>query len=232
MRLFILTILTLVVLTSCDNSDSTNSSNDKNSGAKDISFNLNDYSKSTLDSETKYALAHMWNEEKLAYDIYLALYKLYPDTKQFYNIATKSEVKHISAVEDLVKRYDINITNLGDYTIDYSEAELRALKAGEFAVPKIQTLYDQLYAQGKISKIEALGVGCMVEVVDVDDLDEFIKLSSDANDLIATFEYLKKGSFNHYWAFDKGLKNSGVSDGCCSLGSSYCKTQDEYPKVN
>jgi hypothetical protein len=33
---------------------------------------------------------------------------------------------------------------------------------------------------------------------------------------------------NNYWAFDSGLINIGISEGCCSLGDEYC--QPEYPK--
>ncbi len=46
------------------------------------------------------------------------------------------------------------------------------------------------------------------------------------------FTVLRDASYNHYWAFDKGLKDLGVSDGCCSLGTidgiNYCHS--EYPK--
>ena len=78
----------------------------------------------------------MWNEEKLAKDIYLELNKVQPQ-KQLENIATRSEVKHEQMVEDLVQKYDINITNLDTYEIKYSEAELRALPAGKFGVDAI-----------------------------------------------------------------------------------------------
>ena len=60
----------------------------------------------------KYTIAFMWNEEKLAKDIYLELNLIYP-TQQLENIATKSETMHQALVEDLVQRYDLNITNSG-----------------------------------------------------------------------------------------------------------------------
>ncbi len=191
---------------------------------------LSAYPLATLTNDQKYALAYMWNEEKLAKDIYLALNELYP-TNQFYNIATRSETKHEAAVEDLVQRYDINITNLQDYTVNYSEEELRALPAGTFGVDKIQELYDALYAKGSQSKVDALQVGCMVEVTDVDDLDKFITTAEEVNatDLVKVFEFLRAGSYNHYWAFDKALKAEGVAEGCASVGAEYAKTPEEYP---
>ena len=191
---------------------------------------LSTYPMATLTNDQKYSLAYMWNEEKLAKDIYLALNELYP-TNQFYNIATRSETKHEAAVEELVQRYDINITNLQDYTVNYSEAELRALPAGTFGVDTIQELYDALYAKGSQSKIDALQVGCMVEVTDIEDLDRFIATAQEVNatDLVTVFDRLRAGSYNHYWAFDSALKAEGVAEGCASVGEAYAKTAEEYP---
>ncbi len=191
------------------------------------SINLNDYTQDALNDEQKYALAYMWHEEKLAYDIYLALNTLYP-SKQFENIATKSESQHITLVQNLVAWYDLNITNIPDYTINYSAEELSSMPAGVYAIDEIQKLYDDLYAKGKSSQQAALEVGCMVEVTDVNDLDIDIEAAGDNAALVDTFNILRDGSYNHYWAFDKGLKNSGVTEGCCSLGVEYC--HDEYPQ--
>ena len=193
--------------------------------------NTNTIVSNQLSDEQKYSLAYMWNEEKLAKDIYLALNKLTPHNT-LYNIATRSEVRHEASVENLVKQYDINITNLKDYTVSYSEEELRALKPGEYAVPEVQELYNALYEKGSKSLKDALEVGCMVEVTDVNDLDEYIEIAKDNSNLISTFDFLRRGSYNHYWAFDRALKNLGVKEGCCVLGSEYCKTKEEYPSSN
>ena len=186
---------------------------------------------SNLTEEQKYTLAYMWNEEKLAKDIYLALYEMWGQ-RTFYNIATRSETRHEEAVESLVQKYDINITNLENYEIRYSEEELKALAPGEYSVPEVQELYDTLYAKGSQSLQDALEVGCMVEVTDVNDLNEDIEIAEGAEDLVLVFGFLRSGSYNHYWAFDRALKNIGVSEGCCSLGAEYCKTPEEYPSSN
>ncbi|WP_456450093.1 DUF2202 domain-containing protein [Hydrogenimonas sp.] len=183
---------------------------------------------SNLTEEQKYTLAYMWNEEKLAKDIYLALDEIFPhDT--FYNIATRSETQYEAAVEALVKKHDINITNLENYEVSYSEEELRALAPGEYAVPEVQALYDALYAEGSRSLTSALQVGCKVEVTDVADLDEDIEIAEGAPDLVMVYTALRSGSYNHYWAFDRALKSLGVEEGCCSLGEAYCKTPEEFP---
>ena len=136
-----------------------------------------------LTDEQKYALAYMWNEEKLAKDVYLALHALTQE-QVLYTIATQSETEHEALVEALVQKYDINITNLEDYTISYSEEELHALPAGQFAVPEVQTLYNTLYEKGQQSVVDALKVGCMVEVTDVNDLNKYIETAGDASDLV------------------------------------------------
>ncbi|WP_457596256.1 DUF2202 domain-containing protein [Hydrogenimonas sp.] len=186
---------------------------------------------SNLTDDQKYTLAYMWNEEKLAKDIYLALNELYP-SNTFYNIATRSETTHEAAVQALVEKYDLNITNLVDYTVAYSQEELEALQPGEYAVPEVQELYDTLYAKGQQSLQDALEVGCMVEVTDVEDLDRDIETAQGAEDLVLVYGFLRSGSYNHYWAFDRALKNMGVAEGCCVLGDEYCKTPEEFPATN
>lgn len=198
-------------------------------------FDLSLYPESNLTDAQKYTIAFMWNEEKLAKDIYLALNSLYP-THQLETIATRSETKHQALVEELVQRYDLNITNLVDYSENYSEEELRAFEAGEFGIQAIQDLYDALYSKGSQSQQDALEVGCMVEVTDINDLNEEIAIAEEVNasDLVAVFSHLRDGSYNHYWAFNRGLQNIGVTEGCCALGTidgvDYC--HNEYPQNN
>ncbi len=179
-----------------------------------------------LTEDQKYSLAYMWHEEKLAKEIYLELNKIHP-AQQLKNIALNSEVKHIQRVQDLVEMYDINITNLANYEVNYSLAELNAMPVGVFAVPEIQDLYNTLFDIGRASKQASLEVGCMVEVVDIEDLNRFIQTAGSNQYLIDAFIFLRDGSYTHYWAFDDGLKNMGISSGCCSLGSEYC--HPEYP---
>jgi hypothetical protein len=215
--------ITLLIFTGCGDA----MSDDMDSNSMQMSIDLSNYTQDALTDEQKYSLAYMWHEERLAYDIYLALNTLYP-AKQFENIATRSEIRHIELVQDLVEWYDLNITNIPDYTISYSQEELTAIPAGIYAIDEIQNLYDALYTKGKSSQQAAFEVGCMVEVTDVNDLDVDIALAGSNAALVDTFNILRNGSYNHYWAFDKGLQNLGINDGCCSLGTDYC--HPEYPQ--
>ncbi len=184
---------------------------------------------SVLSQPVKDTIAYMYSEEKLAHEVYLDVYALQPQ-KQLYNIATRSEVQHMDAVNRLAIKYDLNITRYPNTAPPYDAESLTDYGDGKFPVDEIQQLYDTLYAKGIASAQDALEVGCIVEVTDINDLDRDIALaqSIDAGDVVDIFNFLRDGSYNHYWAFDKGLKNMGVIDGCCSLGDTYCHL--EYPK--
>jgi len=166
-------------------------------------------------------LSYMGNEERLAYDVYNRLYVEW-GTKQFTNIAQKSEIKHIQAVQQLVQKYniddDMDFTNIDLPALGYMHTPVDSMEAGTYDIAKIQRLYDDLISSGVASEVEALKVGCRVEVVDVTDLDAYITLAeqSSASDVVEVFNYLRDGSYNHYWAFDKGLKKKGITEGCCT----------------
>jgi len=158
------------------------------------------------------SLSYMDEEERLAYEVYM---KLYETSEQLvhYNIASRSEAKHMEAVDLLLAKYDINATQSKDTT------------AGEYQIETIQTLYDDLVAKGESSAQDALEVGCMIEVVDINDLDVDIQLAEDENatDIYEVFDFLRNGSYRHYYAFDRALKAMDITEGCCSLGDDYCK---------
>jgi len=188
-------------------------------------------SKSNLTPDLKDSITYMYSEEKLAREVYLNVYDKQPQ-KQLQNIATKSEIKHEDAVNKLAIKYDLNTTIYPDTPTPYDATSLEIFGSGKFPVVEIQELYDLLYDKGINSAQDALEIGCMVEVTDVDDLNKYLTQAkvSNADDVVVIFDYLRSGSYNHYWAFDKGLKNMGISDGCCSLGTSFC--HPEYPQDN
>ncbi len=189
---------------------------------------------SKLSQELTDTLAYMGNEERLAYDVYNALYDQY-GTEQFTKIATNGEYQHITAVQELIQKYklsdDVNFTNIDLPALGYINTPIEEMDAGRYDIAAIQKLYDDLVAQGSTSEIDALKVGCIIEVVDVNDLNRDIALaeSEGATDIVTVFNFLRDGSYNHYWSFDKGLKNQNIVDGCCSLGTEYC--HPEYPNT-
>jgi len=142
---------------------------------------------SDLSPEETAALLFMREEEKLARDIYNALYEVWGQPT-FTNIAA-SEQAHMDEVKLLLDRYD-----LAD----------PALTPGSFTDPSLQSLYDQLVAQGSVSLADALKVGAAIEEIDILDLQERLAQADNA-DLQQVFNNLMLGSYNHLNAFASAL---------------------------
>jgi len=138
---------------------------------------------SDLSPEEISALLFMREEEKLARDVYNALYVIWGQPT-FTNIAS-SEQMHMAEIKLLLDRY--NLAN-------------PALEPGSFTDPNLQALYDQLVAQGSISLLEALKVGAAIEEIDILDLQERLAQTDNA-DLQQVFNNLMLGSYNHLNAF-------------------------------
>ncbi len=133
-------------------------------------------------------LVYLIEEEKLAYDVYSAMFELW-GSKVFGNIL-KSESNHQSQVLAIMKNPDI--------------ADPRSSTAGVFNNAELQTLYNELVAKGSESAVDAYEVGVAIEVLDIDDLTKMLATAKDA-DVIAMMENLRKGSENHLRAFNNQL---------------------------
>jgi len=137
-----------------------------------------------LDQAETDALLFMWEEEKLARDVYTTLGAVW--TKPlFVNIAASEQV-HMDSVKDLLDRY-----GLATPTDD---------GAGVFANAELQALYTQLVAQGKLSELEAIKVGAAIEEIDILDLQERLA-QTDQADIQQVFNALLSGSYNHLNSF-------------------------------
>ena len=222
-------LASLYLLTGCDSSTSETITQ---SVAEDTSLlGLADYTKVDLNASQTESLAHMWHEEKLAYDLYMELGTLW-NISPMKMIAGNSESVHMQYVEELVAWYDINVTDVPDYNASYSAEELDDMAPGTFALPAIQTLYNDLNASGQPSKVNALQVGCIVEVVDVDDLNNYIAQAQGNQALIDTFVILRSGSYMHYWKFhDTLFAIDGVGCAFTRDGVDYNKT-GEFPSTH
>lgn len=141
----------------------------------------------TADATSK-QLVYLIEEEKLAYDIYSAMFELW-GSKVFGNIL-KSESNHQSQVLAIMANRDI--------------ADPRSSTAGVFNDTELQTLYNELLAKGSKSAVDAYEVGVAIEVLDIDDLTKMLATAKDA-DVIAMMENLRKGSENHLRAFNNQL---------------------------
>ncbi len=204
-------------LTTLDESTTLSIDFNKPHTQEDVIASLPEYD---LNDTQKEALAYMWNEEKMAKDIYTQLDALY-GSNTLSNIANRSETQHEAMIEALIEKYDLDILST-DYSSGYDAEALEAYGSGTYSIDDITALYDTLYAKGSQSLQDALEVGCMIEVTDIADLETHLAQLSDTADLKTVFESLKSASGTHYNAFDTALKNMGVTEGCCVLGDEYC----------
>jgi hypothetical protein len=133
---------------------------------------------------------YMREEEKLARDVYLALYERW-GTRIFQNIA-QSETAHMEAVLTLIERYGLEDPAAGK-------------EVGVFTNETLQELYDELVAQGEQSLAAALRVGAAIEEIDILDLEAYIS-QTNRTDIRRVYESLTRGSRNHLRAFVRNLE--------------------------
>lgn len=143
-----------------------------------------------LSPEEAAGLTYMREEEKLARDVYLTLYKAW-GPPVFQNIAG-SEEAHMNSVLLLLDQY-----GLPDPVAEKG--------VGEFADPEFQELYGQLTAQGRLSLAEALKVGAQIEELDIVDLQQRLA-QTDNEYIVQVYSNLLKGSENHLGAFVSNLE--------------------------
>lgn len=131
------------------------------------------------------ALRFMREEEKMARDVYNALYQTW-GLPVFQNIAA-SEQAHMDAILSLLNAYGLDDPAAGK-------------GPGEFTNPDLQALHDELVDQGSRSLADALLAGGAIEEIDILDLEA--RLAEAENPyMIQTFNNLRKGSENHLRAF-------------------------------
>ncbi len=135
-------------------------------------------------------LAYILEEEKLAHDAYHVLGEKW-NVRAFDNIK-KSELTHQSLVWAVMESRGL--------------PDSRTKEIGKFNNQELQKLYDQLIAQGRQSRTEAIKVGIAIEETDIADLKRIIdNLDPKDEDVKAVLENLLRGSENHLSAFQRQL---------------------------
>ena len=137
----------------------------------------------------------MREEEKVARDVYIYLYEIYP-LRPFLNIS-KSEQAHMDAIKYLIDIYDLE-----DPVGDNPE--------GVFQNEDLQELYDALIEIGSTSREEALKVGALIEEVDIIDLQTELDSIAENEDVISVYTNLCRASEAHLRAFTGVLTLYGV----------------------
>ena len=158
----------------------------------DLATQLQGYPSGTLSPEEEADIRYMAEEEKLARDVYLALYGKW-NARVFANIGDAEET-HMQSILVLADRYGLD-TPVQD-------------APGVFNDPQLQVLYTGLVAQGEVSLSAALRVGALIEEIDIIDLQDAIA-RTDQQDTTFVYENLMRGSRNHLRAFVQNLGRQG-----------------------
>ena len=147
-----------------------------------------DSNQASNNPDTAKKLTYLIEEEKLAHDVYQAMYDKW-GARVFGNIKN-SEATHQELVWAIMKSRGMS--------------DPRSDKAGVFTDPTLQATYDKLIAQGSQSVNEAYKVGIAIEEMDIADLkDTIAKLDALDTDVQATLDNLLFGSENHLRAFTR-----------------------------
>lgn len=141
-------------------------------------------------------LQFMREEEKLARDVYLTMDEYWGDqTPIFANIAMSEEI-HTSTVDYILDKYGVDDPVIND-------------SVGVFTNKGLQELYDQLVAKGKLSLIDALYVGGLIEEKDMKDILAAIN-ATDERAIVIAYSNLLDGSKNHLRAFVRVIEAQGL----------------------
>jgi hypothetical protein len=147
----------------------------------------------TITEKDAEGLIFMWEEEKMARDVYAYFFDKYKH-RVFGNI-TKSEAIHQLAVTRLMEGFEVE--NPG------SDAP------GTFLNEHIAELYATLIEMGELSLVDALKAGALIEETDILDLKEWLNQTENPS-VTRVFTNLLKASENHLRAFTGVLKLQGV----------------------
>ncbi len=197
-NIFLSTILMSATLFACSDSSISEPIKTTNSDAftiQELITSINNYEYDEPSELIAKGLQFMREEEKLAHDVYVEMYKKY-GIRAFSNIS-KSEQTHTEAIKELLKKYSI-------------EDPVKNDAVGVFINTDLKALYEKLIANGNVSETEALKVGATIEEMDIVDLQRHIAELTNNADIKFVYENLMKASGKHLRAFVRNLKSRGV----------------------
>jgi hypothetical protein len=149
---------------------------------------VEDYQKYELTEEQIEDLKFIFEEEKLARDLYAKL-----DAEwnfRIFNNISQSEKQHMAALESLFAKYDL---------------EKPSAEPGKYNNTELTNAYDKFLEEGLESEEAALELGKKLEEKDILDLEKI--MTDTTPDFKAVYTNLKAGSENHLEAFKRVLEN-------------------------
>ena len=144
---------------------------------------------SQITEEQKAIIYGIYEEEKVARDVYITLGKIYTEENTFANIQLAEQI-HMDAVRNLCDKYDIYIPEVDQ-------------AVGQFDSEVMRNLYQDFIDKGDDSLLDALTVGKNIEEMDIADLGS--ALVGMPKDVVRVFTNLINGSINHLDAFENAI---------------------------
>lgn len=138
-------------------------------------------------------LLYMREEEKLALDVYSALYQKWK--LSLFASISRSEQRHTTAIANLLARYGLRDPALNSAPGQYSNAHL-------------SQLYQELMQKGQKSTLDAIHVGALIEEVDIQDLDIALQ-GTNKPDIRQVYQNIQRGSYHHLRAFAHSIELYG-----------------------
>ena len=129
-------------------------------------------------------------EEKVARDVYLAMFDLY-GAQIFANISV-SEQRHMDSVKSLIDKYGLQEPVVDD-------------TPGAFTNTVLAEIYGQLIEKGSLSLKDALEVGVIIEEMDIHDIEVEMLPDAVQQDVKRVLTNLLAGSYSHLDAFTTQL---------------------------
>lgn len=145
---------------------------------------------STVEAEM---LSFMREEEKLARDVYLAMYDEW-ETVNFSNIAG-SEQRHMDTLKKMLDKYGL--------------ADPASAETGVFNNQSLQAKYMELVDIGLQSYADGLYVGATIEELDMVDIQHALDETTHL-DLATAYQNLLEGSKNHLRAYVASMAALGI----------------------
>lgn len=189
MKKLLITIITILAFVGCNPQEGGGNQGQKGQqGMGDPAAIVAQYPVYDLTEEQRQDLAFMWEEEKLARDVYNHFVARYGD-QTFSNIS-RAEQKHMDATGAILDKYSIA------RGVDPNDI-------GHFSFPELDNMYFELTQRGEVSLYEAYKVGKDIEVLDIADLKS--KIETAHPDAADVFNRLLNGSYKHLEAFESKL---------------------------
>jgi hypothetical protein len=143
-----------------------------------------------MTDEQKDMLFYIYQEEKVARDVYITLGNIYTNENTFASIQL-SEQRHMDSARGLCEKYDVSTEGVDEDNV------------GSFVLPVLQELYDTCVSEGEKSLLDALKIGELIEYTDIEDLEH--AAVGMPEDVVSVYDSLLEGSLSHLDAFQTAI---------------------------